>query len=504
MSIRSILPATLLALFGAGHHRPAPIATPEALVDLVRDRFATGSADAFDSVYSDPAGRAVLRGAIAAKATRRGDVGAVLIRRPHSAIVLLGGTVVSASSEDEANRTRAFSGLYRAVDSAGGWRLDAKLPIDAGNYIRAQRLEVVVSPGRGIAVIDRITISVGNGAGFVARLNGRARLETVELDGRPVRHLFGGNLLWVNAPIRRQAALTLRYHLDQDPATPADSAPPAFGANHNTHLWHPFFEYTSANDIGQLAVVARIPAEYRLTTSLSQAETVANGWRIVRGTSEQPSFLATLIFDREWQPTVRTVQGVRFETFTTPGFLQSPDSLAAMFATVYPLLRDRFGPLRSGYLGAVEDRTIGRGGFRVRMNDLIVAGQGGGSLASPGPLPAAAFAHEVAHAWTMNATGPAANFLREGWAQYVEALAVEHFYGAEAAATLREIARSGYLAGPDGKQSILADSDNGRLHYTKGLWIFTMLERTLGRRAFDRGIRSFVAGYRELAHSGPG
>ncbi len=282
---------------------------------------------------------------------------------------------------------------------------------------------------------------------------------------------------------------------------------PVFGAYHNTHLWHPYFEYTSANDVGRLAVVARIPAEYQLTTSLPQTETVENGRRTVRGASTEPNFLAALIFDRDWQPTARTIQGVRFETFTTARFLQSPDSLAAAFATVYPLMRRRFGPLRSGYVGAVEDRTLGRGGFRVRMNDLIVAGEGGGELASRGPLPSAAFAHEVAHSWTMNATGPAANFLREGWAQYVEALAVEHLFGREPATTLLEIARSGYLAGPDGKQSILGDPDNGRLHYTKGLWIFTMLERTLGRPAFDRGMRSFVtrfggpAGHQELARS---
>src|SRR5262249_36552594 len=206
---RSLPLATLVALLGRAHRGPARIDSPEALVQGVRDRFATGSAEAFDSLYSDPAGRAVVRGAIAAKAVRRGDLAAVLVRRPHSAIVLLAGTVLSGSSEDEANRTRAFSGLYRAADSAGGWRLDAKLPIDDENAIRAQQLEVRVTPGRGIEVTDRLSIVVGNDAGFVARLNGRARLTTVRLDGRPVRHLFGGNLLWIAAPRRRQATVTL-------------------------------------------------------------------------------------------------------------------------------------------------------------------------------------------------------------------------------------------------------------------------------------------------------
>ncbi len=216
---RLLLPLALAGAF-LGPSRPRPLVdSPEALADLVRDRFATGSAEAFDSVYPDPAGRAVVRGAIAAKSTRRGDLAAVVVREPHRAIVLLAGTVLSGSSEDEANRARAFSGFYRAVDSAGTWRLTEKLPIDDGNRIRAQRLAVDVYPGHEIAVTDRMLISVANGAGFAARLNGRARLEQVELDGRPVRHLFGGSLLWIAAP----QALTGDAHV---------AVPPRSGSGH--------------------------------------------------------------------------------------------------------------------------------------------------------------------------------------------------------------------------------------------------------------------------------
>jgi hypothetical protein len=80
-------------LLGPARREPVVSDSPEALAELVRSRFATGSAEAFDSVYPDPSGRAVVRSAIAAKSTRRDDLAAVLRREAHSAIVLLAGTI---------------------------------------------------------------------------------------------------------------------------------------------------------------------------------------------------------------------------------------------------------------------------------------------------------------------------------------------------------------------------------------------------------------------------
>jgi hypothetical protein len=198
------------------------------------------------------------------------------------------------------------------------------------------------------------------------------------------------------------------------------------------------------------------------------------------------------------------VDGVRLETFLAPGFPYTHDSLAAQLAPVYRLLSARFGPLASRYIAAVEDRAIGPSGFRVRMNDAIVSGYRPRVLSDTAYVPTAAFAHEVSHAWTMNATGLAANFLREGWATYCEALALGMRYGPQAADALREVSRAGYLSGPEGKQSILGDPDNGRLHYAKGVWIFSMLNAIMGDSAFDRGMRAYMrhfggpAGYEEL------
>jgi len=57
--------------------------------------------------------------------------------------------------------------------------------------------------------------------------------------------------------------------------------------------------------------------------------------------------------------------------------------------------------------------------------------------------------------------------------------------------------RSGFEGGFEGRQSVLGDPDNGRIHYVKGSWIFHQLEYVLGDSVFDRGMRDFVrhAGY---------
>lgn len=495
---------------------PAPTSlvgarTPAALGALVLQRFATGTPEAFDSVYPDRFGREVVRRAVQQKATRRGDMSRAVWRDAHRAVILLGGTVVSESSEDDANRTRAFSGLYEAVDSGGRWTIARKLPIDSGNAIRAHTLHVTLTPGKGIRVTDTLALAVGSPYGFTVRLNGRARLSTVRLDGRAADYVFGGNVLWVRAAPRRRAQLVLTYTLDEERPEGGDStqrgarsAAPAYGAYHNTFVWHPFFEYNSANDLAQLDITVRLPAAYHLTTSLPQTETVRDGVRTVHGRSQEPDFLGAIIYDRDWRPETTTVEGVRLESFLAPGFPYTHDSLAAELAPVYRLLSARFGPLASRYIAAVEDRAIGASGFRVRMNDAIVSGSRPRVLSDTAYVPTAAFAHEVSHAWTMNATGPAANFLREGWATYCEALALGMRYGPEAADALREISRAGYLSGPEGRQSILGDPDNGRLHYAKGVWIFSMLNTIMGDSAFDRGMRAYMrhlggrAGYEEL------
>jgi hypothetical protein len=121
--------------------------------------------------------------------------------------------------------------------------------------------------------------------------------------------------------------------------------------------------------------------------------------------------------------------------------------------------------------------------------------------------PSYPFAHEVSHGWTMNATGLAANFLQEGWATYAESLILRDVYGPSAEHAFWErnrtsyttgLDRAGFLGGFNGKQSILGNPDNGRVHYFKGSWILHSLNYILGDAKFDAGMRAYIS------HAGKG
>jgi hypothetical protein len=269
-------------------------------------------------------------------------------------------------------------------------------------------------------------------------------------------------------------------------------------------MWHPAFDYISANHLAQISVTARIPAEYQLTTTVPQTVAVNNGVRTVRGTSMHQAFLLALIFDRDWEPRTTDFGTVRFESFTTPRFRHSHDTLAARTKHVYDLLTRRFGEPQfpSRYLAAVENRALGAsGGFSVRMNNAAIsAGGGGGSLGSEtGQI----FAHETGHAWTMNSSGRASNFLHEAWAKFVESLVLRDLYGPMAEANYWEAQwvsymvgndRAGWAGGFEGRQSILGDFDNGRIHYMKGSWILHGANWAMGDSAFNRGMHYYIDG----------
>src|SRR5687768_4163484 len=135
------------------------------------------------------------------------------------------------------------------------------------------------------------------------------------------------------------------------------------------------------------------------------------------------------------------------------------------------------------------------------MNNAATAGGGGGRALDSRTTQL--FAHETADAGTMNATGPAANFLREAWGTYVEALMYRARYDADAERSFWERQRAAYVVGSDrqgftggfeGVQSILGNYDNGRIHYRKGVWIVYSGNYVMGDSAFDRGMRSYADG----------
>ena len=177
----------------------------------------------------------------------------------------------------------------------------------------------------------------------------------------------------------------------------------------------------------------------------------------------------------------------------TPEFDPSPDRVAEAFRSTYELLRQRFGEPSGGYLAVIQGRARDRSGWLFRSNDAIVAAARGGALATAAPSPRDYFGHEVAHGWTQP-TGAAANFLREGWATYAEALLLAAQFGPDVERAFWEHQRNLYETGGfEGEDSILDDPLNGGIAYSKGAWIFRALENDMGRQAFDAGLRAYMA-----------
>jgi hypothetical protein len=515
--------------------------TPDSLARLVTSQFASASPEAFDSTFTDPLGRDVVRTAVQQRMARRADVHRVVWRSSARAVLLLGGVVYpsrerqlpldAAAGSDETNRVRRFSGFYEATNTNGTWVLGRQVPLDTLNFIRAQTVHAVVTPGKGLDVVDTLTIDIGSPYGFAVRFNMAATIAAVRLDGTDIAHDFGGGILWFTAKPKRRARLVMEYSLvesripgavparDSTNATIGDDSP-AYGAYHNTDAWLPFFNYDSGNSFANLTATVTIPDAYRLTTSVPQTESVKGGVRTVVARSMHPQFLLALAYDRDWRiqsTSINTPVGpIRVETFLPPGFRFTHDSIVKVAERVYDVLGRRFGepqaPTR--YLGILANRALGRGGFSVRMNNIVTGGAGATRLDDAVLGPSYVLAHEIAHGWTMNASGFAANMLQEGWATFAEGAVLGAVYGHDVERAFWERQRAGYMSGQDrsgvagfeGRQSILGNPDNGRIHYFKGSWVFRQLEYTLGTKAFERGIRDYIgirrqgraAGYQEF------
>ena len=340
----------------------------EALATLVMQTFSSGTPEAFAAIYPDSAGRVFMRQARGKRVTQ---LARVAWQNSHRAVLLLGGVVQSPAGAardanaggDETNGARHFSGFYEAIETHGVWRISGQIPFDSANFIRSQVLQVEVNPDSGMRVVDTLGITVGARHGFAVRLNNAARIEDVRLDGKSVEHAFGGGVLWLKAPRKTRSQLVLTYTLQASGLTPAKAATdgaarttPPFGAFHNTDVWHPFFHYLSANDFAQIKATVRIPAEYYLTTSIPQTDTVRNGVRTVYANGNHGVFLLALVYDRDWQPKTTDFGAFRFESFTGPGFRHPHDSLAALTKRVYDVLAPRFGEPQSPALQCADEQ----------------------------------------------------------------------------------------------------------------------------------------------------
>ena len=100
--------------------------------------------------------------------------------------------------------------------------------------------------------------------------------------------------------------------------------------------------------------------------------------------------------------------------------------------------------------------------------------------------PGANLAHEIGHFWT-SGSGPAANFLREGWATYVESLALEREYGTDTAKLFWKQHARKYFDHYDGRMALWESGNETNLNYDKGSWVFRMLEVAVGTQGIPAG-----------------
>jgi hypothetical protein len=499
---------------------PGVATTPGALVEMILERLVAGTAEAFDSIHPDEDARRLVRAAREQGIPLRAGAGRVLAVEGERAVVLLSAHAEFTNSGDETILARAFSDLFEAYRAAGGWRLGDRVPMDAGNRILAHSIGVEVQPGVGLVVRDTMEVEVGSRYGFRARLNHRARIDGVTVDGREASSVFGGGLLWIDIPATgaggagggaggavgagpaagpgaRRATVVLDYRLDvaRDSAASANSGrfEADYGHVRNQYFWHPFFDFNSEGDRAFFRITARAPTGFRVVTSVPQTDTGVDGVRVVRGRSDRPTFALTLMYDREWEVATRDLPGLRVEIFATPEFRPSAAELAAAVGRAYRVLSDRFGEPSSGYVAAVQGRARTASGWHFRSNDLIVGGSERGPISRGGGLARAWLGHEVAHGWT-EPTGPAANLLSEGWAMYAESLILADEYGPDAATALWEGFRNVYMSrGFEGTASVMHDPNNAGVSYYKGAWILRMLEHRIGTSAFQAGFRAYMS-----------
>jgi hypothetical protein len=366
------------------------------------------------------------------------------------------------------------------------------VPLEEQGQILSQKLAVQVRPADGIDVQDEMQIRVKTQNGFAMRLNYRAQLRSVQANNLQAKYQFGGGLLWVDLP-PGPTVIRLEYSIAVEEG-PNETNSGAFlrqaGHIRNQYFWHPFFDFGSAGDQATFEIKATIPSAYSLSTSLPQNESIVGGNRVVVARTIRPTFALSLTYDRNWQIVNEPVGPLNLELFLSPTFKPAPQSVVKEFRSVYTLLSDRFGTPDAMYFGVVQDQSIAGNGWLFASNQVVVAGGWPRVFSRSEGFPRAFFGHEIGHLWT-NGAGPAANFLGEGWATYVESLVLGQEYET---ATVRRFWRQeaeSYFQEQEGKASILTDNSNSGVSYSKGAWIFHMLSGILGEEAFDRGMMEY-------------
>ncbi|SHF24686.1 M1 aminopeptidase family protein [Pedobacter caeni] len=411
-----------------------------------------------------------------------------------SAFVLLSGLVLYGNSGDETNYSGNYTGIYKFELVASDWKLKTPINVDRSNQIKKHGLKVDILPGKGIKVSDTLTLDVHDFLGFATKLNHRARLTALSLNGSKIDFTFGGGLLWVNAKRKNNQKLIIDYTIEvEKDEKDANSGyfGDTFGHLRNQYFWHPFFSFSSPNDRADFSLHCSIPKAYYLSTGLPQKESVAGDSRIIVAKSELPTFGLSFYYDKEWEVNTFKKDQIDFVLYATKDFLPAKEVLYSEFAKNYDTLQKHFGKPLSNYFGIVQDRSNGNGWLN-RSNNIVVAGEKGSTLIFDKPNPRATFGHEIAHGWT-SPTGAATNFLMEGWATYAESLLLASVYGDTIISRFFASQKRNYIKGEfDGNSSLWDDYSNSGVSYSKGSWLFYMLEHQLGKKKLSTVMKNFI------------
>lgn len=457
--------------------------SPRELAQSVVQKWSEGPRTAFEALYPFQAGRNERQMSVSRRFPRVPGLAEAIRSNAHQATLLISGHPTYGNSGEDTFLGFEFSGLYEAAPDAGVWKLTRKIPLDDMGEIHSQDIRLQVRIGHGIDVEDRLRVRVKTQNGFAARLNHGASIAGVLASGKEARHSFGGGLLWIDLP-PGDSTVTLRYSIEVETA-PRDPNSGFFGADYghvrNQYLWAPALGFESVHDAADFHIEARLPAAYRLTTSLPQTERVEGRERIVEGKSVVRTNTLTLGYDRDWQPHLETAGGVRLEMFITPSFPLTPEQLIAEFRKDDALFAARFGEPAGGYTAIVQLRGNPAHSFHSNQASFAAATY---PLLPDRESATAILGHEIAHAWT-EGSGPAAAFLREGWARYAESLVFEHDFGTAGADAFRKKRAEYYFKSLDGKAPMWNASSSWDLTYEKGLWVFHMLEEIAGPRKFN-------------------
>lgn len=417
-----------------------------------------------------------------------------LDERAGTATVLLSG---HAAREDSGNATSAsleYSGLHRLRWSDAGWKIESRVPFQV-NCILSHDLTVDLDPAQGFSATDQMKIAVDADQGFFFGLNTGAKVKAVQLDGRPAAFVFQDGFLWLDAaPGPHRLRIEYEIAVERQQGGNSGMFSDAYGHLRNQYWWHPFFGFGVDQGLADFRVTVRAPERVKIAMDVPQTEEVVDGQRRVTATSTVPTGALTWAYDEAWTPSAHRFGDMTLELYATPNYTPKADELVAAAERTWSLLAERFGQPEQHRIAVVQARGRSGNGWHFLSNQAIFTGAAGGAPSRGDGFPVRAFFdHEVAHLWT-RPSGRTRNFLSEGWATYAESLVIADRYGAEAARWFWTDQARLFLTSPGAVAGAMGDdASNSGVSYAKGAWTLAMLERTLGRDAFDRGMRAFVA-----------